>query len=165
MTGRADPTAPVWLVVCGERERGDDAAGPLAVDGLPLDLLARCELRMAAGLSVETVLDIPPGAACVLVDAATGIEPGAVVVRPLAALAARGGEAARIVSPSSSHILAVDQVLGLAEVLRGRLPDGAFVGIGAARAGIGAPLSPAVEVALPAFRAAIVGEVLRFLAP
>ncbi len=70
MTGRGDPTTPVWLVVCGERERGDDAAGPLAVEGLPLDLLARCEVRITAGLSVETILDIPPGAACVLVDAA-----------------------------------------------------------------------------------------------
>ncbi len=72
--------------------------------------------------------------------------------------------AARIGSPSSSHVLAVDQVLGLAEILRGRLPDGAFVGIGASSAGIGAPLSPAVAEGLPAFRAAIAGEVLRFLA-
>ncbi len=165
MTGGGVPTTPVWLIVCGERERGDDAAGPVAIDGLPLDLLARCELRLASGLSVETILDIPVGAACVLVDAALGIEPGAVTTRPLAALAARGGDAARTVSPSSSHVLAVDQVLGLAEILRGELPAGSFVGIGAVGAEVGAPLSPDVEAGMPAFREAIASAVLRHLEP
>ena len=69
----------VWLVVCGEPERGDDAAGPLAVDGLPAELLARCEVRRGAALDVETLLDIPSGASCVLVDAAVGIAAGSVV--------------------------------------------------------------------------------------
>ena len=60
----------VWLVVCGEPERGDDAAGPIAVDGLPTELLARCEVRRGAALDVETLMDVPAGASCVLVDAA-----------------------------------------------------------------------------------------------
>jgi hydrogenase maturation protease len=165
MAHRDVATTSVWLIVCGERERGDDAAGPIAIDGLPLDLLASCELRMDSGLSVETIVDIPPGVACVLVDAALGIDPGAVVTCPLGSLAARGGSGARTVSPSSSHVLAVDQVLGLAEIVRGELPDGTFVGIGAAGADIGSPLSPAVEDGLPAFRDAIAGAVLRHLAP
>jgi hypothetical protein len=60
--------------------------------------------------------------------------------------------------------LPVDQVLGLARVLRERLPDGSFVGVGAASAGFGAPLSPAVEAALPALRAAIAAEIERLTA-
>ncbi len=149
----------VWLVVCGEPERGDDAVGPIAVAGLPRRLLRRCEVRRGSALDVQTLLDVPPDAGCVVVDAAVGIEPGAVVVVPLDRLGrlsdARSGRA----SPRSSHELPVDQVLGLVRVLRERLPDGSFVGVGAASAGFGAPLSPAVEAALGAFRAAIASEI------
>lgn len=150
---------PVWLVVCGEPERGDDAVGPLAVAGLPPRLLRRCEVRRGVALDVQTLLDVPSEAGCLVVDAAVGIEPGAVVVVPLDRLdrpsVARSGGA----SPRSSHELPVDQVLGLARVLREQLPEGSFVGVGAAWAGFGAPLSPVVEAALPAFRAAIAAEI------
>jgi hydrogenase maturation protease len=157
---------PVWLVVCGERERGDDAAGPIAVDALPSRVLRGCKVQRAAALDVQTLLDVPPEAACVLVDAAVGIEPGAVVVLPIERLGrrARGPGVSSGASPRSSHELPVDQVLGLARIVRDRLPDGSFVGVGAASAGFGAPLSPAVEAALPAFRAAIAVEIERLAA-
>jgi hydrogenase maturation protease len=146
--------------VCGERERGDDAAGPIALDGLPADVLALCEVRSAAALDVDALLDIPSSAACVLADAAIGVEPGAVVVLPLERLVGRREGAA----PRSSHELPVEQVIGLAAVLRGGLPRGSFVGIGAAAADFGAPLSRSVEAALPAFRDAIAGEIRRLAA-
>jgi hydrogenase maturation protease len=155
---------PVWLVVCGETERGDDAVGPIAVAGLPRALLCRCEIRRGAALDVQALLDVPPDAGCVVVDAAVGIEPGAVVVVPLDRLGRLSGSGFGGASPRSSHELPVDQVLGLARVLRERLPDGSFVGVGAASAGFGAPLSPAVEAALPALRAAIAAEIERLTA-
>jgi hydrogenase maturation protease len=155
---------PVWLVVCGEVERGDDAAGPIAVTGLARDLLRRCEVRRGAALDVQTLLDVPSEARCVVVDAAVGIEPGVVVVVPLDRLGRLSDARSAGASPRSSHELPVDQILGLARVLRDRLPDGSFVGVGAASAGFGAPLSPAVEAALPAFRAAIASEIERFSA-
>jgi hydrogenase maturation protease len=144
--------------VCGEPERGDDAAGPLAVDGLPAGILRLVEQRRAAALDVDVLLGVPNGVACVLVDAAVGIEPGQVVVMPLDRLLARADRSA---IPRSSHELPVEQVVGLAEVLRGALPAGSFVGLGAAASGFGAALSPAVEAALPAFRTAIAAEIRR----
>lgn len=155
----------VWLVVCGEPERGDDAAGPMAIDGLPAAVLARCEVRRGAALDIETLLDIPPGAACVLVDAAVGVAPGAVVVVPLEALGQPAGRADSDASPRSSHELPIGQVFGLVRALRGRGPVGSFVGIGAASADLGAGLSPAVDRAMPAFRAAITAEVRRLTSP
>ena len=151
----------VWLVVCGEPERGDDAAGPLAVDGLPAELLARCEVRRGAALDVETLLDIPSGASCVLVDAAVGIAAGSVVTVGLDDLARPALSPSHDAAPRSSHELPVDHVIGLVRVLRGRLPAGSFVGVGAASARLGAPLSPPVARALPAFRKAIAAEIRR----
>ena len=154
-------TRAVWLVVCGEPERGDDAAGPIAVDGLPAELLARCEVRRGAALDVETLMDVPAGASCILVDAAVGILAGSVVVMPLEELARPVACPTTDASPRSSHELPVEHVVGLVRVLRGRLPAGSFVGIGAATAALGAPLSPAVARALPGFREAIAAEIRR----
>jgi len=151
----------VWLVICGEPERGDDAAAPIAVDGLPAELLARCEIRRGSALDVETLLDIPAGAACVLVDAAVGIAAGSVVVMSLDELGHPVTCPATDAAPRSSHELPVEHVIGLARALRGRLPAGSFVGIGAASAGLGDPLSAAVTRGLPAFRAAIAAEIRR----
>jgi hydrogenase maturation protease len=148
----------VRLIVLGEVERGDDAAGPLAVDGLPAAVLDLVEQQRAAALDLETLLDIPEGVACVLIDAAIGIEPGQVVALPLEELLACTPDGA---VPRSSHELPVEQVLGLAAILRGALPAGSFVGLGAASSGLGAPLSPPVQAALPAFRAAIAAEIRR----
>lgn len=152
---------PVWLFVCGEPERGDDAAGPIAVERLPVSVLARCEVRVAAALDVDTLLDVPPETACVLVDAAIGIPPGTIVVVPLDDLARPSPRTASRAAPRSSHALPVDQVLGLVRALRGRVPDGSFVGIGGASAALGASLSGSVDRAMPAFRDAIGEEVRR----
>ncbi len=152
---------PVQLVVCGEPERGDDAAGPIAVDGLPRAVLARCEVRRASALDIESLLDVPDGAACVIVDAATGVEPGSVVVLPLERLLRLGVERSGGGAPRSSHELPVEQVVSLVAVLRRGLPEGSFVGIGAASADFGAGLSEPVAAGLPAFRDAITAELRR----
>ena len=151
----------VWLVICGEPERGDDAAGPIAVDGLPAPILERCEIRRGSALDVETLLDIPSDAACVLVDAAIGIPPGRVVVVPLDELARPSDRVLSEAAPRSSHELPVGQVFGLVRALRGRSPAGSFVGIGAASADLGAALSPVVDRAMPEFRDAIAAEIRR----
>jgi hydrogenase maturation protease len=148
----------VRLIVCGEPERGDDAAGPRAVEGLPAGVLRLVEQHRTTALDVDTLLGVPEGVACVLVDAAVGIEPGRVVVMPLERLLVRAHDGA---IPRSSHELPVEQVIGLAAILRGELPAGSFVGLGAAACGLGAPLSPSVEAALPEFRAAIATEIRR----
>jgi hydrogenase maturation protease len=148
----------VRLIVCGEPERGDDAAGPRAVDGLPVDVLRQVEQHRAAALDIDALLGIPEGVACVLVDAAVGIEPGQVIVMPLERLLPQADRGAL---PRSSHDLPVEQVIGLAAILRGALPAGSFVGLGAAASGLGASVSPAVEAALPAFRSAIAREIRR----
>jgi hydrogenase maturation protease len=154
----------VWLIVCGEVERGDDAVGPIALDGLPTDLVGRCHAQRAAALDVQTLLDVPAGAACLVVDAAVGIPAGSIVTIPLERLDRPRIDGRVDASPRSSHELPVQQVLALARVLRGRLPDGSFVGIGAVEGRFGRSLSPAVAAALPAFRSAIGAEIERLAA-
>ncbi|MGA3058321.1 MAG: hydrogenase maturation protease [Candidatus Limnocylindrales bacterium] len=146
------------LLVCGERLRGDDAAAILAVEMLPPEVRALAEVRDVGQLTVETLLDVPPGVAVIVADAAVGVAAGRVVTLPLAAVARSTGSAA---TPASSHSLPPDQALALAEELRGSLPRGSFVGIGGAAFGFGEGLSPAVTAGLPAFAAALAGEILR----
>ena len=113
---------------------------------------------MAGQLDVLLLLDLPADAPCVVVDAVAGLPPGEIWVRPLAALVDRAralADAGRAPEPRSSHELPLDQVLALAATLRARPPAGTFVGIGGSCWDLGAPLSPAVAAALPAFAAAI----------
>ena len=90
--------ARVAVFVCGEQARGDDGAGPAAVDLLPAGIRAGAEIVLAGQLDVLLLLDLPADAPCVVVDAVSGIPPGQVWVRPLAELidrgAARSGAAA-----------------------------------------------------------------------
>jgi hydrogenase maturation protease len=153
----------VPVFVCGDPSRGDDAAGLAAVELLPPDVRARADVVMAGQLDVLLLLDLPADAPCVLVDAVAGLPPGEIWVRPLVALVdrARGlADAGRAPEPRSSHELPLDQVLALAATLRARPPAGTFVGISGSCWDLGAPLSPAVAVALPAFAAAIATAVV-----
>ncbi|MBI2481123.1 MAG: tetratricopeptide repeat protein, partial [Planctomycetia bacterium] len=100
-------------------------------------------------LDVIHLLDLDPGQAVVIVDAAVGVAPGEIVVLPLEGLG-RGGP-----SPASSHALPIDQVLGVAAALRGGLPSGSFVGIGGSSFAPGAPFSPAVREGLTSLTKAI----------
>lgn len=157
MSKRPEP-GPVHLLVCGERLRGDDAAAPLAAEMLPPDVLALATITELNQLSVEALLDVPPGEAVIVADAAVGIPAGRIVVLPLVAVARSGGSGA---SPASSHALPPHQVLALADEMRGSPAHATFVGIGAAEFGFGNGPSEDVAAALPEFAAAIAAEIRR----
>jgi hydrogenase maturation protease len=151
----------VCVLVCGERLRGDDAAAVLAAEMLPTDALALAEVIEVGLLSVEALLDVPEGVAVIVADAAVGVAAGEVVVLPLASVARSTGSGAAL---ASSHSLPPDQVLALAEALRGSLPRGVFVGIGGAEFGFGERLSAPVTAGLPAFVTALADEIRRLAA-
>lgn len=160
MTQLAPPI--VRLLVCGNADRGDDGAALSAIatllPSLPAAMLAMLEVRRCGHLRVEDLMDVAPGEVALVIDAAVGIAPGRIVTIPIHDVAA-DPEAP---SPRSSHELPVDQVLGLADVLRdGGLPGGTFVGIGGRRFGYGRPLSRSVRLNMAAFRAAIAAELAR----
>jgi len=149
---------PVVLLACGEPLRGDDGAAIRALELLPAWASEAATVREAGRLEVELLLDAPEDAAVILADAALGVASGRVVVVALDAVArsAAGGAA-----PASSHSLPPDQVLALAEELRGSPLRGSFVGIGASTFGLGEGPSGAVAAALPEFAAAIAAEIAR----
>jgi hydrogenase maturation protease len=152
----------VRLLVCGNADRGDDGAALSAVatllPTLPAPMLERLEVRRCGHLRVEDLVDVRPGEIAVVVDAAVGIAPGHVVTLPINEITADDSSPA----PRSSHELPIDQVLGLAGLMRpGGLPDGTFVGIGGRRFGYGRPLSRSVRINMPAFQAAIMAELSR----
>jgi len=160
MTHLAPPS--VRLLVCGNADRGDDGAALSAVatllPSLPAAMLERLEVRRCGHLRVEDLTDVPPGEVAVVVDAAVGVAPGHVVTLPISSIASD----ADAPTPRSSHELPIDQVLGLAGVLRpGGLPEGSFVGIGGRRFGYGRPLSRSVRINMPSFQAAIAAELAR----
>jgi hydrogenase maturation protease len=151
----------VCVLVCGERLRGDDAAAVLAAAMLPVDALALADVTEVGLLSVEALLDVPDGVAVIVADTAIGIATGEVVVLPLANVARLTGSGAAL---ASSHSLPPDQVLALAEALRGSLPRGVLVGIGGAEFGFGEGLSAPVAAGLPAFVTAMADEIRRLAA-
>lgn len=148
---------PVRLLVCGNAERGDDGAALAAVGGLlgglPPRLLAVIDVRRCEQLDFEDLLDLPDGVGCVIVDAAVGLLPGAVVTIPLEDLPERDAAAGPI--PRSSHVLPIGQLVAVAAVMRGHPLEGSFVGIGGRSFGFGRGIGRPVRTALPAFRAAI----------
>jgi len=158
-------TSRVPIFVCGERARGDDAAGFAAVYLLPPGLRERADVVPVGQLDILFLMDLPADAPCVVVDAVAGIRAGEVWVRPLAALVdrARALQASgRAPEPRSSHELPLEQVLALAATLRDAPPAGTFVGIGGTCFDVGTPLTAPVAAALPAFADAIAAEIAAF---
>ena len=158
-------TSRVPIFVCGERARGDDAAGFAAVDLLPPGLRERADVVPVGQLDILFLMDLPADAPCVVVDAVAGIRAGEGWVRPLAALVdrARALQASgRAPEPRSSHELPLEQVLALAATLRDAPPAGTFVGIGGTCFDVGTPLTAPVAAALPAFADAVAAEIAAF---
>ena len=151
----------IRLLVCGNADRRDDGAGLAAAAAilptLPRPVLERIEVRRCGQLNVDDLLDLPAGMSAVVVDAAVGIEPGRVVVLPLADVAARGDAPA----PHSSHELPPSVAIRLAGTLRGSIPRGSFVGIGGGSFTFGHSLSRPVHAGLEAFRSALAAELIR----
>ena len=158
MPSPAQPPMPIPILVCGEPARGDDAAGFAVIDLLSPATLALAHVEPVGQLDVLFLLDLPAETPCVVVDAVAGLTAGEIWVRPLEALVDRARSldaSGRRPEPRSSHELPIDAVLTLAATLRAAPPRGTFVGIGGSAFGLGAPMSPAVSAALPAFAAAI----------
>lgn len=150
----------VRVLVCGERLRGDDGAATRAIEALDAATRALVEVIEVGQLSVEALLEVPEGVVVIVADATVGVAAGQVVTRPLSEVAAHAPGA----TPASSHSLPPDQVLALAEELRGSSLQGSFVGIGGAEFGFGERLSPAVEAGLPAYVTALADEIRRLVA-
>jgi len=155
MSRSPHPQKTVRVLVCGELRRGDDAAALLAAGGLAAAVASLADVIEVGQLSVEALLDVPESAAVIVADAAVGVAAGQVVTLPLSEVARRGAGA----TPASSHSLPPDQVLALAEKIRGSPLRGSFVGIGGAEFGFGERLSPAVKAAMPAFTEALAGAI------
>jgi hydrogenase maturation protease len=150
--------APIPVLLCGERLRGDDGAAALAACLLPPDVVALATISEPGELSPDALLAISPATPLVVADAAVGIPAGAVVVLDLEALADAEADGA---IPASSHAFPAQEVLALVAEIRGSPVRGSFVGIGAATFGFGEPLSARVAEALPGFAAAIAAEIRR----
>lgn len=140
----------VEVLVCGSQDRGDDGAPMIAAARLGADLPPDVRVRVVGQLDIDDLLAVPPGAGVVIVDAATGIRPGQIVHLPLAGLIGQVGGP----RPRSSHALAFPEVIGLAELMRGRPVRGRIVAIGGVQFGLGRALSRPVTAAMPALIAA-----------
>ena len=153
----------VRLFVCGNPDRGDDAAAIVAVTSLlpnlPPGLATLVDVRWCEQLEVEDLLDLPSTTACVIVDTVAGIPTGSITTTPLAGLVGSDALDApaelTCATPRSSHILPINQLLALAEVLRDTPIEGVFVGLGGSSFGFERVLGAPVLQALPAFQVAI----------
>jgi len=150
-------TVAVEILVCGSPDRGDDGAPMLACELLRAALPKDVRLRTVGMLDIDDLLSVGKGAGVVVVDAATGIDAGIVVELPLSGPSGLG----TIVLPRSSHALAIPEVVGLAEMIRGRPLGGLIVAIGGSQFGLGRPLSKPVALALPTLARAVLEAIDR----
>ena len=151
LVGRTGATPIVDILVCGSIDRGDDGAPLAASLVLEADRPPNARIRRIGQLDVDDLLSIAADGGVVIVDAATGLEPGTVLELPLRGLL--GAEAA--VQPRSSHALAIPEVIGLADMIRGRPLPGRIVVIGARRFTLGRPLTRKVAKAVPSLAQAV----------
>jgi hydrogenase maturation protease len=155
------PLPAVRLLVCGNADRGDDGAALAAVahflPRLEDAIRHRLEVRRCAELDATDLANVPDHQTCIVVDTVVGVDAGTVVTMPLSELA----ESSHGIAARSSRALPISQVLSLAAGIRGRLPDGTFIGIGGRRFGFGGRRSRAVTSGMRAFERATEGEVRR----
>jgi hydrogenase maturation protease len=146
-----DSGTRVEILLCGSSDRGDDgapiAAAALIAEGQPGDV----RTRIVGHLEIDDLISLPIGTGIVIVDAATGLHPGQVIDLPLSGLVDRDDN----LLPRSSHALTFPEVIGLAELIRGRPLHGRIVAIGAVEFGLGQHLSRRVAAALPALAAEV----------
>lgn len=154
------PAPTVRVLVCGTADRGDDGAALSAIahvlPSLEPAICQRLEIRRCPQLDATDLIDVAPDEACLVLDTVVGVTAGEIVELSLEALV---GSAT--IAPRSSHALPIQQVLGIAEAVRGGLPAGRFLGIGGKWFGFGSTRSRAVREGMPAYeravRAAITG--------
>jgi hydrogenase maturation protease len=147
----------VEVLACGSLDRGDDRAGLVAAKAVAKVVPDDVRVRTVGQLDIDDLLAVPPGARVVIVDAATGVRGGQIVELPLTGLIGRADG----LRPRSSHALAFPEVIGLADLLRGRPLSGHIVAIGGVTFGLGATMSRSVTKALPTFVSAILAAIER----
>lgn len=152
MTARAPE---LLIMVCGAADRGDDRAALAAIaqvlPALPSDLASRIAVHRCPQLDVTDLINVSDGEACLVIDTVVGVEPGSIVTLSLQELSQRTDG----MTPRSSHALTIGDALCIAEVIRGSLPSGAFVGIGGRWFGYSERFSRPVTAGMPALAAAI----------
>ena len=129
----------VLVLAVGNPLRGDDGAGPAAVEDLPLP---GCEVVVAHQLLPEHAELVARARLAVFVDARDGGAPGEVSEEPVTA----GG------AQPLSHHLSPGHLLALARALGGRAPPAIALSVAGADFSLGERLSPEVKAALPALR-------------
>ena len=137
------------VIAIGNPLRSDDGAGPALAE-----LLRREGLRVLVvhQLGPELCDDVAAAPVVVFLDARAGGPAGSVRLTPLT-----GG----VGSPATTHAVAPEVVLALAERLHGARPTAALVTLGAASFELGEGLTPEVARALPSARRVVE----QFLAP
>jgi Ni,Fe-hydrogenase maturation factor len=149
--------ALVEVLACGDRDRGDDGASLAALAALAPELPADVTVRLVGQLDIDDLLAVPSGAGAVVVDTATGIDPGWVVEIPFVGFAGReSGIRAR-----SSDTLSRPETIGVASMIRGRPLVGVLVAIGGSSFAPGDALSWPVATGLCSFRVAIADAIER----
>ena len=148
------PRPTLRVLVCGNGDRGDDGAALIAMAHVLPQLeqatSQRIEVRRCPQLDPADLIDVSEDEACLVLDTVVGVEAGSVLEVSLQALVRSSA-----ISPRSSHALPIQQVLGIAEAVRGSLPRGAFVGIGGKWFGFGTTRSRALRDGMPAFERAV----------
>jgi hydrogenase maturation protease len=150
--------APPVVIGVGNLLLGDDAAGLRVVQALrrradaePGALPPGTRLVDGGTLGLDLLRVLRGAGALVVVDAADrGATPGTVTVRHDARVEGDHG---------------VAQLLAVAGMLGSLPPDVTVIEIGVGEMGVGIGLSPAVEAAIPAAAAAVLGELARTVAP
>ena len=149
--------ALVEVLACGDPDGGDDGASIAALGELAPDLPSDVSVRLVGQLDIDDLLALPPGAGAVVVDTATGVDPGWVVEIPFIGFAGR----ASAIRARSSVTLSRPETVGLASMIRGRPLVGVLVAIGGASFRPGEALSWPVGAGLGSFRVAIVDAIER----
>ena len=144
-------TAPWTVLVCGERNRGDDGAAVAAVERLPRRLRSAIRIRACGQLEPDELLSALLSGPCLILDTVRSVAPGAILEVGLRQLLSGDGS-----TPASTRALRMPIVVGLAAELGAPLECGAFLGIGGSTFGPGERLSPAVEAGLDGYVATIV---------
>lgn len=134
----------VTVLVCGEPMRGDDAVADAVVRRLRPTTLALVRVEHVGQLTPDHLLAAP--GPVILLDAVEGPPAGEVIDLPLGSLLSADTTGVR---PASSHGVPMPIVVGIADRLRGGLPEGRFIGVAGAQYVLGAPLSDAVQDAVP----------------
>jgi hydrogenase maturation protease len=137
--------APLLVLAIGNPLRRDDGAAARAAPGLEAEGLRGLVLHQPRP---ELALEVAGARAVVFLDAREGGRAGEVLASPVLA-EPRGAAQPHAVSPA--------EVMALAERLWGARPPAALVTVTGRDFGFGEGLSPEVEAALPALRAAALG--------